>query len=360
MRAAKGNISRIVWVDYLKVFAILLVLMGHCIQFGNGADYYCFNNRIYIWIYSFHMPLFAIISGYFLHFSVSKKLLGESLRSKIMKILVPIISWQFVINLFWCARSVYAAIVGNMERVTLKNILGMLFAPYRYLYANMWFLWAVLVCSCLIVGVKHWFHDSILAYGILILMTWLIPVYEVQLMVWLLPFFIAGYFGGGQKASRILNDWILLVSLAVHIGILLEWRSSIYIYNEVGATLYIFGEQCSIVQHIIFNLIRILSGISGSYVVISVFYKMRKWMCSRRLNAGVQTIAKYSMSIYVSSVYMFNQFLRDQASLNYNLGRNVMQTVVILIASVFVSDLLYKNSITRAFFYGTLGSEKNE
>ena len=79
----------------------------------------------------------------------------------------------------------------------------MLFSPYRYLYANMWFLWAVLVCSCLIMGVKHWFNDSVLAYGILILMTWLIPVYEVQLMVWLLPFFIAGYFGGAESKPDI-------------------------------------------------------------------------------------------------------------------------------------------------------------
>ena len=358
MRAAEESVSRIVWVDYVKVFAILLVLMGHCIQFGNGAEYDCFTNGVYIWIYSFHMPLFAMISGYFLHFSVSQKSLGESLRSKMIKLLVPIISWQFVINLFWCARSVCAALVGNTERMILQNILGMLFAPYRYLYANMWFLWAVLVCSCLIIGVRHWFHDSILAYGILIFLTWLVPIYEVQLMVWLLPFFIAGYFAGGQKVSWILNDRILLVSLAVHIGILLEWRPSFYIYSEVGTALYIFGEQCSIAQHIVFNLIRILSGISGSYVVISVFYKMRKWMCSKRLNASVQTIAKYSMSIYVSSVYIFNQFLRDQVSLDYNLGRNVMQTAVILIASVFVSDLLYKNSITRAFFYETLGSEK--
>ena len=54
--------------DLLRGFAIVLVVLGHCIQNGSGADYRSealyFSDRFYQFIYSFHMPLFMMISGY--------------------------------------------------------------------------------------------------------------------------------------------------------------------------------------------------------------------------------------------------------------------------------------------------------
>lgn len=45
---------RIQWIDILKCVGIFLVVLGHTIK----------NNDFYLWIYSFHMPLFFFISGY--------------------------------------------------------------------------------------------------------------------------------------------------------------------------------------------------------------------------------------------------------------------------------------------------------
>ena len=53
--------ERFLYIDNLKGFAILLVVLGHCIQFRMpGYD----DNMAFRFIYSFHMPLFFIISGY--------------------------------------------------------------------------------------------------------------------------------------------------------------------------------------------------------------------------------------------------------------------------------------------------------
>ena len=51
------NIKRIDYLDYTKGFGILLVILGHI---------YDASNPIKIWLYSFHMPLFFIISGFLL------------------------------------------------------------------------------------------------------------------------------------------------------------------------------------------------------------------------------------------------------------------------------------------------------
>ena len=56
------------FIDYLKGIAIILVLVGHCVQYGSGASFLedgeYWNNIVMKVIYSFHMPLFIAVSGY--------------------------------------------------------------------------------------------------------------------------------------------------------------------------------------------------------------------------------------------------------------------------------------------------------
>lgn len=59
--------ERIVWIDFLKLFAIFLVVLGHVILFmGLKQNEVMHENTLYSFIYSFHMPLFMTISGFFL------------------------------------------------------------------------------------------------------------------------------------------------------------------------------------------------------------------------------------------------------------------------------------------------------
>lgn len=52
--------SRISYIDALRGFAIILVVIGHLVQ-NNYSDAY--HNSIFNVIYSIHMPLFFFISG---------------------------------------------------------------------------------------------------------------------------------------------------------------------------------------------------------------------------------------------------------------------------------------------------------
>ena len=53
---------RIHYLDSLKAILILLVVLGHAVQF-NDTEHYA-NSILFRFIYSFHMPLFFFISGY--------------------------------------------------------------------------------------------------------------------------------------------------------------------------------------------------------------------------------------------------------------------------------------------------------
>ena len=59
--------TRLVWVDSLKGWLMLLVVMGHAIQYCMNAGE-CESNYWWNLIYSFHMPAFMALSG-FVNFS---------------------------------------------------------------------------------------------------------------------------------------------------------------------------------------------------------------------------------------------------------------------------------------------------
>ena len=69
----KRNIS----IDSIRGLAIVLMVFGHCIQCGSGQlffdNHFYFDIFLYKVIYSFHMPLFAFVSGLFIYSSINKR-----------------------------------------------------------------------------------------------------------------------------------------------------------------------------------------------------------------------------------------------------------------------------------------------
>ena len=49
------GVQRNMGIDYSKGFAVFLMVVGHLIPS---------ESMLYYWIYSFHMPLFFVLSGY--------------------------------------------------------------------------------------------------------------------------------------------------------------------------------------------------------------------------------------------------------------------------------------------------------
>lgn len=90
--------GRIIYWDVIKAFAIFLVVWGHCIQFLQVDTEKCWSSYTCGFIYSFHMPLFMLVSGYFAR-GIYKKSFSENLRQKTIQILLPSVSTYFVVGL---------------------------------------------------------------------------------------------------------------------------------------------------------------------------------------------------------------------------------------------------------------------
>ena len=88
--------NRNTFIDLITGIAIFLMLWGHCIQYcvaGSEIDF--FENIVFKFIYSFHMPLFMLVSGYLFFFSFSKRSLKELLIHRVQSLLQPIVFCSF-------------------------------------------------------------------------------------------------------------------------------------------------------------------------------------------------------------------------------------------------------------------------
>lgn len=72
--------QRIEWIDIAKGIAILLVIIGHTVKFGS------LSRNI---IFSFHMPLFFILSGYTFRPATDAKTFFKHLRKNFLHLILP-------------------------------------------------------------------------------------------------------------------------------------------------------------------------------------------------------------------------------------------------------------------------------
>ena len=122
--------TRIVAWDLLKLFAIFLVVYGHCMQ--HLLEVMPDNNPMFLWISSFHMPLFMTLSGLF-----ARNSFRGSFKDYLMKrgrqVLLPCLSWSLIIL------AVIAILGGDLQIYTIKS----------FAINSLWFLKSVFVCGVL-------------------------------------------------------------------------------------------------------------------------------------------------------------------------------------------------------------------
>lgn len=84
--------QRLLYLDAMKGILIILVIVGHTVQF-NINDFQ--HNFVFRFIYSFHMPLFFMISGYLTY---KKEYAKTLIRKRAMQLLIPFVVWAFLLS----------------------------------------------------------------------------------------------------------------------------------------------------------------------------------------------------------------------------------------------------------------------
>lgn len=87
-----ANTTRVEWIDLLRSMGLLLVILGHVKNVPV---------EVKLAIYSFHMPLFFVLSGYLWNEKCIEKSFGNFVKKKAQSLLVPYFKVAFVCLLVW-------------------------------------------------------------------------------------------------------------------------------------------------------------------------------------------------------------------------------------------------------------------
>lgn len=123
------NNKRLLAFDAIKLFAIFLVVYGHCILHLQNYSYDIKENIIYRFVSSFHMPLFMAISGYFGSKIFNLKF-SDIVAKKWKRLIVPSISFGVLFGISWC----YFVEEGQLRRDSCQVLL-VFKEPILFLFA---------------------------------------------------------------------------------------------------------------------------------------------------------------------------------------------------------------------------------
>lgn len=144
-----NNRKNITWVDYTKIFACVLVVLGHLVKSFEGAGYlsgsslyYCVPIRT---IYCFHVQLFFVCSGYlYQRFKKDISLKGHfrNVGNKAIALGVPYFIFSGITLIM---KNAFSGKVNSEATPVLKTLFIKPMAPYWYLYV-LFFLFLIIPC----------------------------------------------------------------------------------------------------------------------------------------------------------------------------------------------------------------------
>lgn len=348
--------NRNAYLDIVKAVAIILVVFGHCIKCGSGSEVLStqsyFNDRIFIFITSFHMPLFMLISGYLFGYSAMKidKDNGwiQLIIKKFKQLIIPLFCWS-VVSL---GVAVYKLIIeGGTSDLTLIWITNRIVSEF---INGPWFLWAIWWCSLAVIIVRKFLKDSPFIYLFGFLLTFIIPdAYGLAYYKFMYPFFIMAYFFKKNKLDDILkkyylNRFLIFFVIMIFCGTLFLYNYDTYIYTS-GYTLL----NKNIALQLYNDCLRFAVGFFGS---LSIMYALIPLIKIFKDNAKriMTHIGMNTLGIYLISGALNDDVLaRLTASLHgINYFYTCIETLCMILLSLGINALLKKWKITNNLFLG--------
>lgn len=334
-------------LDIAKGIAVLLMVLGHCIQYGNGNEFlqqqYYYNDIVYRSIYSFHMPLFAVIGGYLLSGSLKKKSIIDVLDSRVKSLGVPIVVWSlvnYIIEVLTYGRS--------------EGIIGGLKQYFWTLMGTFWFLWAMLFCTVCVLFVHNICKDAVVVFVIVFILNMITPDgYNLNYFKFLYPFFAVGYLWKAKDIGKEMNEILISkkkvilggVLFVIWLALLTQFKKEMFIYQS-GFSL--IGKE-NIGNQLFIDVFRILIGFCGSVCILLLTSCIRK----TAIAAFFIKLGKQSLGIYIINNYV-NLYILKIFCVNIipNAVWIIALTCFITFVCLAISLLISKNKLLDKLLLG--------
>jgi fucose 4-O-acetylase-like acetyltransferase len=333
--------SRLRWIDYARGIAIILVCYRHVFEGSKEAGVpvgdYNFLEYANIFLYSFRMPLFFIISGLFITRSLQKKGLKLYVEGRARAILYPYFVWGMLQLTLQMIFTKY-----TNGHPTASSYLNLLYQPREC--AQFWYLYALFNVSVLYAFTKY-FLKLPPVYNIVvgIIFFYLSSlIYQQNIRTGLAfdilhyyIFFAVGDFLGSylldEKNKKYLESGKLLLLILIPFGVGQVYFLLENLSHTTGKYMHV-----EFYQPFVFLLIALV----GCVFVINLSFYLQK----KNYLKWLTVLGRNSLYIYVSHVIVFS-FVR--IILNKFFG--IQNVAIILLSGImsglFIPLLLYRLAV---------------
>lgn len=333
-------------MDVLKGLLIILVVLGHSLQYGFGPLYSesgaFYDDYLFRAIYTFHMPLFMAISGYFFYVS-NQKPFSSVILSKLKYIGVPYVVYFILFYFAWWELS-------HLDAFYLSDFL-------RKARINLWFLSSLLLNILLVSVVTHACrrpYSDITLWAMCILTLFVPDAIIPDVHKFLIPFFILGYGykASGTVLSRYLKQPLVLslltagfvVGVCVLDGDMMVYEGGLCIVKDG----HLDGGQLWV------DVVRFAIGIVSSCWFVGVVLLIRPWcqpVVPFLVNIGGKTLAIYGVQSILFYVVARTMEVNNWTVPHNYLWAALLCAVVLAVCLAFYT-LCDKTTIGRTLFLG--------
>lgn len=301
-------------INYIRGIAILLVFIGH-------ASTPSFLQRPYLYefivqgIYSFHMPLFFLISGFLSYKIINMNLFKDYLpfiKTKFYRLGVPFLTISFITN--------FIIIIFNMlfkEPLSSSSLLDMIKIVFLYpengFMGALWFLYTLLIINMIAPLIVKLPPTLTITFSLLLNI--FIPRYINFLSISRISFFLIYFLIGLYFRKYYQNEKNNIFKISS------PFKKAIIFIISITCILsysYIIANQISISKYIL-NILSFICGLCGTALMIMLVEKIK----SLKILNTLSYLGRYTIDIYlfswffqISSMILMTKVLKIS---NYNI-----------------------------------------
>lgn len=328
-------LKRSVTLDCIKGILILLVVLGHALQYGYGKDYQLhglfYGDFLFRAIYCFHMPLFMFISGY-LFYKSNQKPFVKVVLSKLKAVGIPYISYAtfiIIINCLFSQSHFYLSHYMKMIRMGIE----------------MWFLWALIV-SCLIVSLVTCFVNknrilvALILCFICIISLFISDETIIPQHKFVFFYFILGYLYHTVDLNLSLyvkKNKIFIVITILYILCILCYDEDMMIYN---GNFCIVGDSGFLADQLFKDLVRWGIGLISSCWIIGFYYLVINKI--ELMTPFLKTMGEQTLAIYGLQSVLYTIFYNISTLYNLHFPHLYLWSILLCFLILGVCEILIK------------------
>lgn len=336
--------NRIIYIDAIKAVLMFLVIWGHVIQYTNIKEH--LDNDIAAFIYSFHMPMFMMLSGLFYRKQL-KYNFSQMLRKSTFRLLIP----ATIITLFLFLMVYIHKPRGFEESISLLY------------YCRPWFVTTLFFCNVTTFLVYQFIHKIGSSFLFTFIILCLIPDISSRLL-FMYPFFVLGYYINSSYLEKYLSNaqWGGVIVIAFVLCIALKMNTSdITIYSN-PYVLWSIKDGVHIDSTLIIAIKRFIIGFIGS---VAMYYLLRKFFCGIGQNIGkshiVQYIGKQTLGLYLFQIAFFTIYMgvKNDFCENLTYGKDWLAfilSIVLLIILLVIIKIIRKSKFAKMLLLGEMST----